>query len=158
MATSFTRVFVAALIPIHAAALATTTGPRIPWSPWRHCAGLQRSSSLPSLLRMGLYDEPLPDRPSPPDGNDSGGTDWDAELKSLLERKKGGPKPKIVRQVEQEGDDGPKYNEEGTPKPRDAEKEGFTDFTKFTEWGPDDKFIPGKSNPRPVDDEPWFTG
>jgi hypothetical protein len=61
--------------------------------------------------------------------------DWDSDLFSNLNQKE--------EDAEEEEDFSPPVN-----KPR------FADYYSK----PDEKWLPGKPNPKPVDDEPWFTG
>ena len=86
------------------------------------------------------------------------GTDWDSELKALL-RSNGEEDEEVIRPLGTDGDGlADRRDDLRRKRQMDDLKDGVMDFTDSTEWGPNDQYLPGKDNPKPVDDEPWFTG
>ena len=76
-----------------------------------------------------------------------GKVDWDEELRKLNKEKAG----EVGRSL---GLDGEESRKEAKKRKlfRDAAK------SALSESDPNQQWLPGKSNPKPVDDEPWFTG
>lgn len=91
-----------------------------------------------------------------PDQDEVANTDWDEELKKL---NSSGDKKKLDLGEEFEqagysiGMDGLKERKE-TLRNRDK----MNEFKRLLDSKEDQDWIPGKQNPKPFDDEPWFTG
>lgn len=91
-----------------------------------------------------------------PDGKD---VDWDQDLKALLAQQNRNVTP---------GELGMDFENEGYSLGLDGleerkksllQRERKSEAKKWTQGGtPDEQWLPGKPNPKPVDDEPWFTG
>ena len=77
----------------------------------------------------------------------SGKVDWDDELRKLNKEKTG----EVGRSLGLDGEDLRKEAKQRKIM-RDSMKSAFTESDANQKW------LPGKSNPNPVDDEPWFTG
>jgi hypothetical protein len=107
------------------------------------------------VMQMGLYDTPLPPRPPPRDdpSNNNGGEDEDELPATMLNRK---------------DDRSPEKKEESAASTTQQELETFKEKLKLQEQKRkrDEYFSGGKrdadwlpqTNPKPLDDEPWFTG
>ena len=119
------------------------------------CASVR---SIPrSSLRMGLYDTPLPPRDPPPPEDDDDyipndekvalpevtGIDWDGEFAELMNSKQLG-------KLDKDGVADQKLEIEKEQNKRNI-RDAFQPDTS-QDW------LPGKKNPRPISDEPWFTG
>jgi len=82
-------------------------------------------------------------------------TDWDEELRSL---NKSGNVKGLGEEFENAGRS---IGMDGLQERKESlRKKGMVDNVKriFEEGTKDQKWMPGKANPNPVDDEPWFTG
>ena len=75
------------------------------------------------------------------------GVDWDDELRKLNNEKSG----EVTRSLGLDGEEKRKQ-QKNRKIIRDSAK------SSFTQSDPDQQWIPGKKNPKPIDDEPWFTG
>jgi len=93
-----------------------------------------------------------------PGEDETRGTDWDAELRALMSGEED-KQEEVIRPLGQEGDGLANRRDEIRKKRMlDNAKDEVFDWTQQTEWGPNDQWLPGKANSKPVDDEPWFTG
>ena len=84
-------------------------------------------------------------------------TDWDGELRDLNEmqkKSKQGPGKDFEQAGFSIGMDG--LEERNEKIKRKAQVDGFKRLLDKGEI--DQDWLPGKQNPKPVDDEPWFTG
>jgi hypothetical protein len=90
--------------------------------------------------------------------------DWDEELKQLMSNKKNNkqnPKTMSVEDWQNFEQEGYSLGFDGGCERTEALKrrEQLNKVKRMLEPGkPDEDWLPGSPNPKPLDDEPWFTG
>ena len=123
------------------------------WALEAHEGDIVKSVISISMAQRGV----LNDSVALPDKEEVETTDWDEELRTLNKSEKGNGK-ELGEEFENAGRsigmDGLQERKESMKR-----REMNDNIRRIFDKGEEDQdWLPGKQNPKPVDDEPWFTG